>query len=510
MSSADVLVYGASAAGVLAAAAAAEEGASVTLVGPEHHLGGMVAGGLGWTDVGSADVISGLTRRFYALVAARYDTALFAIGGPEPHVAEEIFRRLAERSGASVHLGAPLRTLERTGAHLVALEAGRDRHEAAVFIDASYEGDLLAAAGVPHRVGREARALHGERWAGRQPVYRPGMHNFSTIVSPFVSGDDGELVAGVAAPELDARGWPAEHLGAGDGALQGYQLRLCFTDDPANQLAYTPPADYDPARFELLRRYCLALGERLGLNRVLCLVPGIVPRAKCDVNSVGPFSLNLLDGTNRDYVAADAAGRAAIAERHRRHSHELCHFLRSDPAVPAHIRAEVRRWWLCADEFTETGGWPHQLYVREARRLVGRRVLTEHDLLDPAPAPDAIATGSYNIDLREMERTWRYLPEYHRTPAVFNDGYLSVAVPPFPIPYDVLLPDEQDADNLLVPVCCSASQVAYGSLRTEPTLMALGEAAGRAGALSAISGRLPAAIDLPRLQAALAAAAAPT
>jgi hypothetical protein len=211
---------------------------------------------------------------------------------------------------------------------------------------------------------------------------------------------------------------------------------------------------------------------------LLGLVRDLLPNGKCDVNSIGPFSLNVLDGSNRDYLDSD---RAAVRAHHLRYTQALLYFL-------AQSRPEVAEWGLCADEFTATGGWPHQLYVRDARRMLGEYVLTEHDLLDARPQDDVVALGSYNIDIREIERTWRYLPEYSRTPAVFNEGYLSVAVPPYPIPYRSLIPRREHAEDLLVPLCLSASHLAFGSVRMEPTLMLLGQAAGLAAAQAARRG----------------------
>jgi len=237
---------------------------------------------------------------------------------------------------------------------------------------------------------------------------------------------------------------------------------------------------------ELLRRYLSAADvqahDLLGLN------PDLLPNGKCDVNSIGPFSLNLLDGSNRDYPDGDADTRARVREHHLRYTQSLLYFVANDDDVPAHIRDELQRWGVCADEFADLDGWPHQLYVRDGRRMLGEHVLTEADLLDARPQFDEVARGSYNIDIREVERTWRYLPDYVRQAAVFNEGYLSVAVPPYPIPYRSLTPDRGDATNLLVPVCLSASHVAFGSVRMEPTLMMLGEVAGKAAAEAARRG----------------------
>ena len=482
----DVAVYGATAAGVTAAVAASEAGARTVLVAPEQHVGGMVAGGLSWTDVGDARAIGGLARRFYEDVASRYDAPLWGVKGPEPHVAERILEAWLDGAGVDVRFGE------------------EDAPDAAVQVDASYEGDLLARRGIPYAVGREPRALHGERWAGRQPAERPGKHNFPVLLSPF--DEHGALLPFVRAPELDERGWPADGVGEGDGGLQAYAFRVCLTDRDDNRLPFEQPPGYDPGAFELLRRYLEAAGDRLRGSDLLGLVPDLLPNGKCDVNSIGPFSLNLLDGSNRDYPDGDAAARERVRAHHLRYTQALLYYLAHDEAVPAHIRHEVARWGPCADEFPDTGGWPHQLYVRDGRRMLGAYALTEHDLLDARPQPDAVALGSYNIDVREIERTWRYLPEYTRAPAVFNEGYLSVAVPPYAIPYRCLTPSRECAGDMLVPVCLSPSHVAFGSVRMEPTLMALGHAAGAAAAQAARRGVAVQDVDVGALQDALHAA----
>jgi len=460
----DVCVYGATATGVAAAVAAAEAGATTTLVDAGTHVGGMVSGGLSWTDVGDERVIAGFALRFYAAVAKHYGAPLWGVKGPEPHVAEGLLARMLD--GVDVRLGE------------------RKVPDAAVYVDASYEGDLLPRFGVPYAVGRESRELYGETWAGRQPATRPGRHNFSVLLSPF--GDDGMLLPWIREPELDERGWPRDRLGEGDGGLQAYGFRVCLTNRAENRIPFERPDGYDADAFELLRRYLAATDveacELMGLNHDL------LPNGKCDVNSIGPFSLNLLDGSNRDYPDGDAAARERVRAHHLHYTQSLLWFLSYDDDVPARIRGEMRRWGLCADEFQDTAGWPHQLYVRDGRRMLGAHVLTEVDLFDARPQADELARGSYNIDIREVERTWRYLPEYTREPAVFNEGYLSVAVPSYPIPYRSLTPRREHATNLLVPLCLSASHVAFGSARMEPTLMMLGGAAGSAAAQAARRG----------------------
>ena len=440
----DVAVFRATGAGVAAAVAAHEAGARVALVEPTDHVGGMVSGGLSWTDVGDARVLGGFARRFY-------DAATYF---PEPHVAEQILTSMLD-----------------------GIDVVDELPEAAVYVDASYEGDLLAHRGVPFVVGRESRELYGERWAGRQPAYRPSKHNFDVLLSPF--GADETLLPHIRAPELDADEWPLERLGEGDGALMAYQFRVCLTDrDP---IPFEEPEGYDPGEFELLDRYRAARAEA----PLMGLVRDLLPNGKCDVNSIGPFSLNVLDGSNREYLEGD---REAVRRHHLEYTKRFLYHV-SPPG-----------WGLCADEFADTGGWPHQLYVREARRMLGAYVLTEHDLVYGRPQADVVALGSYNIDIREVERTWRLLPEYAATPAVFNEGYLSVRVPPYDIPYRSLTPKREDATDLLVPVCVSASHVAFASLRMEPTYMLLGHAAGFAAAQAARRGVAVQDVDVPQLQ----------
>ncbi len=456
----DVGVYGATACGVMAAVAARAAGARTVLVEPGGHVGGMTSGGLSWTDVGDTRVLGGLCRRFYQAVADHYGAPLWEVKGPEPHVAERLLESMLD--GVDVRLGTT------------------ELPDAAVVVDASYEGDVMAARGVPYGVGRESRDLHGERWAGRQPAYRPSRHNFAVLIDPFAG--DGSLLPGIRRPELDSDGWPAERLGEGDGGLQAYAYRVCLTH-AADRLPIEPPDGYDELEHELLGRYLDATGDWKPLG----LVHDLLPNAKCDVNSIGPVSLNVLDGSNRDYLDGD---RVAVCAHHRRYTLGFLFSLAE--------RGLLDGWGFPPDEFD--GGLPHQLYVRDARRLLGEHVLTEHDLLGARPQDDVIALGSYNIDVREVERTWRYLPEYHRTPAVFNEGYLSLAVPTYSIPYRSLTPRREDAENLLVPLCLSASHVAFASVRMEPTLMLLGQAAGVAAAQAARRGLAVQDVDVASLQ----------
>ena len=456
----DVVVYGATGCGVMAAVASHAAGARTVLVEPGRHLGGMVSGGLSWTDVGDTRVLGGLCRRFYEAVASHYGARLWELKGPEPHVGGRLLGQMLD--GVDVRLETS------------------ELPDAAVAVDASYEGDVMAAVGVPFAVGRESTGRYGEHWAGRQPAYRPSRHNFSTLIDPFA--EDGSLLPGIREPELDERGWPAERLGEGDGGLQAYAYRVCLTQAD-ERLPVEPPEEHDEREFELLSRYLDASGDATPLG----LVRDLLPNAKCDVNSIGPVSLNVLDGSNRDYLEGD---REDVREQHRRYTLGFLATLAE--------RGLLDGWGFPVDEFD--GGLPHQLYVREGRRMLGEHVLTEHDLLAARPQEDVVALGSYNIDVREVERTWRYLPEFHRRAAVFNEGYLSVAVPRYPIPYRSLTPRRDHAENLLVPLCLSASHIAFGSVRMEPTLMLLGEAAGTAAAQAARRGVAVQDVDVAQLQ----------
>lgn len=488
MTAFEVAVYGATSAGVAAAVAAAEGGARTVLVEPGHHLGGMTSGGLGYTDVGDIRALGGAAARLRADVAEHYGTAPGHYAGPEPHVAEAIFRRWLEEAGVDVVFSAHLTDVEtvqgRDGGELRSFTVtGGDRIQAGVFVDASYEGDLLAAAGVPYRVGREDRSLHGERFAGRQELL-PGMHNMPPWVSPFADDPTG-LTQGRILPQLHSR--PLAQLGEGDGGVMSYGFRVCLTT-AADRIPFDRPDGYDDGYWELGRRL-FARDRREGVERAAGRMLGLepnLPGGMADGNSLGPVSLSVLDGSAWEYPDASPERRDELRRHHVDHTRGFLYFLSHDPAVPSAVRRELARWGLPRGEFADTGHLPHQLYVREARRMVGERILTERDLLAGTIPEDTVALGSYHIDIREVQRVWRWVYE-HPDPigTVFTEGYLSVPVPVYGIPYTALLPRREDATNLLVPVCLSASAVAFASVRMEPQYMMLGQAVGAAAALAA-------------------------
>lgn len=487
---AEVVVYGGTSAGVCAAVAAAATGAQVVLVEPGRHFGGMTSGGLGYTDLGDVRVIGGPAARFRAELAEHYGVPVGHYAGPEPHVAESIMERWLTEAGVEVITEAPITGATVTDGVITELITGPPEttrtFTAGCFVDASYEGDLLAAAGVSYRIGREDITLHGDSLAGRRELL-PGRHAMPYGISPFRDDETGHA-AGPVLPHL--RDVPLVPVGHGDGGVMSYGFRACLTQAP-DRIPFAPTDDYDEAEYELARRlfrHWARTGTEVRAGRLLGLEPNL-PGAKCDANSLGPFSLSVLDGSAWDYPDALPERRAEIWAHHERHTRNFLWFLAEDPAVPAHVRAELQTWGLPADEFADTGHLPHQLYVREARRMVGRTVLTQSDLTDPAPAADVVALGSYHLDIREVQRTWCWLPEHPDPEAiVVTEGYLSVGVPPYPIGWSALLPRAEECRNLVVPVCLSASHVAFSSIRMEPQYMMLGHAAGIGAALAARSG----------------------
>ncbi len=493
----DVVVYGATAAGALAAIAAARAGAHVAVLEPGRHVGGMVSGGLGHTDYGDRRVIGGLAREFYQRVARAYGTETWGVVGPEPHVAEQIFRDWLDEATVTIVFDARLASVRMCGRRITHLMTAQGlAFGARVFIDASYEGDLLARAGVPYAVGRESITQYGEGWAGRRPIL-PGQHQFAVPISPYGVGDDSQLL-----PLIHDR--PLVPEGQADGGVQAFCFRVCLTTQVDNQLPFHPPDGYDPQRFELLRRY-LAAGAAVTARSLMSLVPNL-PNDKCDVNSIGPISTNLLDGSSWDYPEADAQRRQEIWADHLQYTQGLLFFLATDPAVPAAIQQDINRWGLCRDEFTDTAHWPHQLYVREARRMRGEYWMTQADLEDQRIKYDTVGMGSYNIDIREVQRVPVLLSRHHRLVGeTYNEGYLSVPVAPYAIPYRSLVPRFQECDNLLVPICVSASHVAFASIRMEPQYMLLGHAAGTAAGLVTQADVAVQHIDIVALQQRLRA-----
>jgi hypothetical protein len=483
MAETELVIYAATSAGVCAAVAAAEAGVQVMLIEPGRHVGGMTSGGLGYTDMGDARVVGGFAGRLRRDIADHYGVSPGAYAGPEPHVAERIYLRWLEEAGVRVVFGEPLREVTMTGTTIDAVvTASGSRFAAGLFIDASYEGDLLALAGVPFRVGREDRSLHSERFAGRQEI-TPGVHTMPPWISPFRSDASG-LVQSELLPQIKPE--PLGEVGAGDGGVMSYGYRLCLSRS-RDRIPFIRREGYDDAHWELGRRLFRrwkadgiepAAGRMLGMELNL-------PGDKADGNSLGPFSLSVLDGSAWGYPTAGPTEREELRLAHLHHAQDFLWFLSHDTEVPAGIRRELDGWGLASDEFTDTEHFPHQLYVREARRMVGEYILTEHDLLQRRRHDDVVAMGSYHIDIREVQRAWRWVYEHPRPIAtVVTEGYLSVPLEPYGIPFRAMLPRREDCSNLIVPVCISASHVAFASVRMEVQYQMLGQAAGAAAAIA--------------------------
>ncbi len=493
--SVDVVVYGGTSAAVTAAVQAERMGKSVLIVCPERHLGGMSSGGLGFTDIGDKSVIGGLAREFYHRIWRHYqkpgawrwqkpeDFGNKGQGAPaidgdrrtmwvfEPHVAERVFEEMLTEHGVPVYRGEWLDRddgVKKEGPRIlsITMQSGRT-FRGRVFIDATYEGDLMAAAGVSYHVGREANDEYGEQWNGVQKAARHHGHYFKKPVDPYVV--PGDPSSGLV-PRI-SRDRPGAD-GQADGRIQAYCFRMCLTQVPENRAAFPKPAGYDPNEFELLLRV-LATGWREVFHKF-----DPVPNGKTDTNNHGPFSTDNI-GMNYEYPEASYARRRAIVAEHEMYQKGLMYFLANDPRVPDDVRVPMSRWGLARDEFADNGHWPHQLYVREARRLAGRYVMTEHDCLARRQTPEPVGMGSYTMDSHNVQR---YVT---KEGFVQNEGDVGVKPPrPYQIAFGALVPKKTRCTNLLVPVCVSSSHIAYGSIRMEPVFMILGQSAAAAAGLA--------------------------
>ncbi len=463
-----MVVYGGTSAGVIAAVQAASMGKTVCLIHPGKHLGGLSSGGLGATDIGNKDAIGGLSREFYRRVGKHYGQE--EAWKFEPHVAEQIFDDWAKDAEVAVFKDERLDLKNGVKKDLsgrilsIAMESGKT-FAGKVFIDAGYEGDLMAKAGVAYTFGREANSQYEETLDGVQP--RQGGHNFKFPIDPYVT--PGVPSSGLL-PNIHAGG-PGE-TGQGDQRVQAYNFRLCLTDLKANQLPFPKPPGYDPARYELLLRYLQAgVFDVMGSNQAM-------PNHKTDTNNNGAISSDDI-GMNYDYPDGDYATRERIFREHINWQQGLMWFLANDSRVPPNVHEFVNRWGLCRDEFQDTGGWGHELYIREARRMVGDYVMTQHNVQAKVVAPHPIGLAAYGMD---SHHTQRYVDS---TGHVRNEGDVQVHdFAPYGIEFKSFVPKEAECGNLVVPVCLSATHIAYGSIRMEPVFMVLGESAATAACLS--------------------------
>src|SRR5438874_8767196 len=482
----DVCVYGGTAGGLAAAVTVAREGKSVILVEPGRHLGGMSSGGLGQTDFGNKQVIGGLSRQFYKRVGKFYgqeESWQF-----QPHHAEAVFEEWVKENKLPVVREQRLKSVRKEGKKILAItleKAPTDELnaqvanasgegleiEAKVFIDATYEGDLMAKAGVSYTVGRESVKSYGEPLNGIRA--KTPQHQFLTKVDPYVRpGDPGSGL--IPLIQNGDGGTPGE----GDKRVQTYNFRLCLTKDPKNKMPINAPAGYDEKAYEVLARHleaCAAAGKKITINNLLKI--DMLPGGKTDINNNGAVSTDYI-GMNWDYPEGDWATRGKIWREHLKYTQGLLYFLANNSRVPEPIRKEMGSWGLCKDEFADTGGWPHQMYVREARRMVGEYLITQADCEHQRTIQDSVAMGAYNMDSHNCQRIVKNC-------AVENEGDVQVRPSgPYPISYRAITPMSVECENLLVPICLSATHIAYGSIRMEPVFMVLGESSARAACLA--------------------------
>ena len=485
----ELVVYGATSAGVAAAVEAARSGTDVVLIDPDGHVGGMTTSGLGATDVGNRRAIGGIAREFYRRVRAHYDDddawarerredfrgrghrpGEDAAWTFEPKVAQRIVVEMLREAPVPLVEGERLDLqdgVERDGARIVRIrmESGRT-FTARMFIDATYEGDLMSCAGVSYRIGREAGDQHGEDLNGVRTALAVH-HQFTVDVDPYV--EPGEPSSGLL-PGIAAEGPGAE--ASGDRRIQAYCFRLCTTDVPESRRPWPEPPGYDAKRYELLLRNFEAGDHRVPWN------PVWMPNRKTDTNNNFAISTDHI-GANHGWPEGDHQERARIWQDHLRYTQGLMFTLANHPRVPADVRAHFQRLGLARDEFVETDNWPPQLYLREARRMIGTAVVTEQHCLGKQRAVDGVGLGSYGMDSHNVQR---YVTSEG---VVRNEGDVQVhGFAPFPISYGAIVPRRGECTNLLVPVCVSATHIAFGSIRMEPVFMALGQSAAVAAGLA--------------------------
>lgn len=510
---ADVIVYGGTSAAVTAAVQVRKMGKSVILVSPDKHLGGLSSSGLGFTDLGNPKILGGLSREFYHRVWQAYqDPAAWKPGGRidpkkgqngaaidnvnqlmvdfEPHVAEAIFDAwVKENQIPVIHARLDLKSgVVKEGGRITAIktEDGKVFH-GKVFIDATYEGDLMAKAGVSYTVGREAASQYGENLNGLQ-VARATKNQLPPGIDPYVRPGDPSsgLLPGV-------NPMPTDPDGTGDKKIQAYCYRLCLTDVPENRVTIAKPEGYRETDYEILFR-AIAVKPKGSFCKF-----SRIPNGKTDSNNEGGISLDWIGG-NYAYPDADYAEREKIAKAHEDWQRGLLWTLQNSARVPEEMRAAYAKWGLAADEFTDNGNWPYTLYIREARRMVGEVVATQSMLQKAEPVSRSIGLGAYTLDSHNVQRI------VSAQGMVRNEGDVQVGCKTYQLDYGVILPKHAECGNLLVPVCVSASHIAYGSIRMEPVFMILGQSAG-AAACAAIDAK-SAVQDVPYegLQKALLAA----
>ncbi|SKD09079.1 FAD dependent oxidoreductase [Chitinophaga ginsengisegetis] len=484
----DICVYGGTSAGVIAAYTAKMLGKSVLLIEPGKHVGGLSAGGLGYTDIGNKYAVTGLGLNFYRRTGSYYgkfESWIF-----EPHVAENIFLQYLRSANVPVLYENRLTAVKKEKGFIkeITVEYNGNPHtntliRAKLFIDCSYEGDLMAKAGVSYVVGREANSVYRETFNGVQVKESQTPQRGNQIpdgIDPYkIPGDSTSgLLWGISNASLPP-------TGSGDNKVQAYNFRICLTNDPANRIPITRPARYDSTKYELLLRYISKLPNAsvrdfMKFDRM--------PNHKTDINNNGGFSTDMI-GMNYDYPDGDANTRRQIIQAHEDYDKGLLYFLSQDPRVPASMHQFMAEWGYPADEYPDNGHWSPQLYIREARRMTGEYIMTQANCQGKTTVNDGIAMAAYGMDSHNTQRLVI-------NGMAKNEGDVQRGVAgPYPISYRAITPKARDCKNLLVPVCLSASHIAYGSIRMEPVFMVLAQSAATA-AVVAINGN-KAVQDIP-------------
>ena len=530
----DIVIYGSSPAAISAAVQAKRMGRSAVIVSPETRIGGLTTGGLGQTDIGNKSAFGGIALEFYKAVATYYaDRSHWTRQTPEsyfpdgqcagskcrdsmwtfePSAALAILEGWERRDGLEIWRGEWLdreHGVEKKNGRIVSIKTLSGRvYRGKVFVDATYEGDLMAAAEVRYTVGREANAIYGETLNGNQPELAK-YHQLNKGTDPYVV--KGNPKSGLL-PGIEPYN-PNERIGDGDKRVQAYCFRMCLTDDPANRIPFAKPDGYDERNYELLFRSLEAINpETFAQNqdKPWLFMPWInskMPNRKTDTNNRTGFSTDFI-GQNWNWPDATYAERDRIRLSHLKYQRGLMWTLANHPRVPETIRKEVSRWGTCRDEFKDGlgDGWQTQLYVREARRLVGEYVMTEHNCWGNVVASRPVAMGAYTMDSHHVRRYVGADGFAH------NEGDVEVnidasgkSVEPYPIDYGAVLPRRGDCKNLIVPVCMSASHIAFGSIRMEPVFFALGQVAGTAGSIAVAKDMPVQDVPYPELAARLVA-----
>lgn len=473
----DICVYGGTSAGVMAAYSAKKLGKTVVLIEPGKRLGGLTSGGLGYTDIGNKYAIGGLSLDFYRRIGRHYGN--FEQWIFEPSVAEKTFLSYIQSANVPVIDQYRLKEVKKQNGSISEIiietseknvKANDQVIKAKMFIDCSYEGDLMAKAGVSYIVGRESNELYGETYNGVQLMEG---HQFPDGIDPYkVPGDPSSgLLWGISDAALATEG-------SGDQKVQAYNFRICLTNVPSNRIPITRPEDYDSTRYELLLRYIQKVNAK---DLKPFLKTDLMPNGKTDINNKGPFSTDMI-GMNYSYPDAGYETRKQIIKAHENYTKGLLYFIGHDSRMPLHLRQQMLQWGYPKDEYTDNDHWTPQLYVREARRMVGAYVMTQANCQGKEVVDDGIAMAAYTMDSHNCERI---LIKKGDSVMVKNEGNVEIGgFGPYPVSYRSIIPKESECKNLLVPVCLSASHIAYGSIRMEPVFMVLAESSAIAASLA--------------------------